>query len=306
MSYRFEPNESTGAAVERIALAQLDKALEISRAKAKLDDAVHDVRVCFKRMRGLIRLVRGELGNKLYKRENTFYRDLNRHLSDVRDTAALAETFEKLEKRFADELAPDAFASVRKSLARVGNSRQAEKRKALIDVRKKIVIERNRIKKWSIKHNNFSAVGDGLERIYEQGRTGFRKAYAGESVEAFHEWRKQAKYLWYQIRLLRKLWPRQLKRFADQIEKLVEYLSDDHDLAILRAQVLEDSTQSEGGHEHEALLALIDKRRAELQTQACFLGQRIYAEKTRLFIQRYHEYWKAWQSEQKTNPLAAS
>lgn len=45
MSYRFEGSESTEPAVRRIALEQLDLALEHAKAKSKLDDAVHDVRV---------------------------------------------------------------------------------------------------------------------------------------------------------------------------------------------------------------------------------------------------------------------
>jgi CHAD domain-containing protein len=148
-------------------------------------------------------------------------------------------------------------------------------------------------------------VGDGLARIYADGQKKFTKAHDKPSVKNLHEWRKQVKYLWYQILLLRKLWPKQLKRFADQIEKLVDYLSDDHDLAILRERVLKDSKQAGDGHEHEALMALIDKRRAELQTQASFLGQRIYAEDTKAINERFHDYWKAWRSEQKTNPVAA-
>jgi len=46
MSYRFEENESAAKAVERIALDQLNEALKHTEAKSKLEDAVHDVRVC--------------------------------------------------------------------------------------------------------------------------------------------------------------------------------------------------------------------------------------------------------------------
>ena len=38
-------NESAAKAVERVALEQLDKALEHTKTNRKLDDAVHDVRV---------------------------------------------------------------------------------------------------------------------------------------------------------------------------------------------------------------------------------------------------------------------
>ena len=169
MNYQFEGNESTSEAVERIAIEQLDKALDQTRAKGKLDDAVHDTRVCFKKLRGLIRLVRDELGDKRYKRENVFYRDLNRRLSDVRDTAALTEILDKLKERFANELTEDAFDSFRRSLTRAKRKRQAEKKKALVQVRKKIVVARKRVKEWSIKNDDFSAVGEGLARNYAQG-----------------------------------------------------------------------------------------------------------------------------------------
>lgn len=299
MSYRFEASESAAKAVQRIALEQLDKALEHTKTKTKLDDAVHDVRVCFKRLRGLIRLVRNELGAKQYKRENTLYRDLNRRLSEVRDTAALAEILNKVEERFSEELTENAFVSFRRSLSRATRTREAEKKRALVQVRKKIIAARKRVEKWSIRNDDFSAVGPGLTRVYSRGLDGFDKAYSKQSVRAFHEWRKEAKYFWYHLELLRKLWPKELKQFAKQVERLVDFLSDDHDLAMLRERVLEMSKQSQGPHGDEALLALIDKRRAELQTEARFLGARIYAEEADALKDRFHAYWKAWHSQQK-------
>lgn len=305
MSYRLAGDESAAEAVERVALEQLDKALEHTRAKTKLDDAVHDVRVCFKKLRGLIRLVRDDPDDKQYKRENIFYRDLNRRLSKVRDTAALTEILAKLEERFAEELTENAFSSIRKSLARATRKRQAAKKRPLVQVRKKIIAGRKRVKKWSIKDDDFSAVGPGLTRIYSKGRDGFSKAYKKQSVRAFHEWRKDVKYFWYHLQLLRQLWPKELKRFAKQVERLVDFLSDDHDLALLRDRVLEASKQSERPHADELLLALIDKRRAELQTKARFLGERIYAEKAHAFERRFHEYWIAWRAEQEMNVAGA-
>src|SRR5215813_5968501 len=100
MSYRFKRKETLAEAVKRIAAEQLDEALERARAKTSFDEAVHDVRVCFKKLRGLIRLIRGELGDHTYKHENRFYRDINRALAKVRDNAALIEIFTKLTEHF--------------------------------------------------------------------------------------------------------------------------------------------------------------------------------------------------------------
>jgi CHAD domain-containing protein len=249
--------------------------------------------------------VRDEIGDKRYKYENIFYRDLNRQLSQVRDTAALTEILNKLEMRFAEELTENAFAPIRRSLTRATRKRQREKKSALVQARKKIIIARKRVTRWSIKSDGFSVVGPGLTRIYSRGRSGFENAYAQQSVRSFHEWRKDVKYFWYHLELLRELWPKELKRFANQVEKLVDYLSDDHDLAMLRERVLANSKESKDQHADEALLALIDKRRAELEMEARFLGERIYAEKPEAFKTRVHEYWKAWRAEQEVNPIAA-
>lgn len=301
MVYRFGANESPSEAVERIALEQLDEALAHTKAKARLDDAVHDIRVCFKKLRALIRLVRTELGEKKYQQENVSYRNINRDLSDVRDTATLTEILDMLTKHFADELADGVFESIRKSLNRATRKRQVEKKKALVAVRRKIEACRQRVKKWSIKAKDFSAVGDGLTQIYSTGRKRFHIAQSEASVKSLHEWRKEVKYLWYQVSLLQLVWKKPLKGFAKQIKELVDCLSDDHDLAILRKHVVADADHFADATEREALMALIDRRRAELESYAWILGRRIYAEKPKAFHARFHEYWRAWQSEQKSD-----
>jgi len=293
-------------AVQRIALEQLDQALAHTEAKARLDDAVHDVRVCFKKLRALIRLIRKELGKEQYQRENIFYRDLNRGLSNVRDTATLTEILDKLTEHFADELAEGVFDSIRNSLKRATRKRQVDKKRTLVAARRKIHACRERVKKWSIKAEDFSAVGFGLAQVYSRGRGGFGKAQSKSSVKSLHEWRKEVKYLWYQVSLLRPVWSKPLKGFAKQIKQLVDCLSDDHDLAILRERVLADSDHFEDRTEREALMALIDRRRTELESDACILGQRIYAEKAKDFRARFHEYWRAWQSEKSDEVVATS
>ena len=306
MSYRFKGKESVGRAVERIALEQLEEALKHTKARTSLDEAIHDVRICFKKLRGLIRLVRDELGDNRYRSENKCYRDVNRELSGVRDSAALTEIFSKVKERFSDELNEVAFESFRRLLSRSAKGRPADKRRALVEVRKKILAARKRVKQWKLGDDRFPAVGKGLTRMYGRGRKGFAAAFDNETVSAFHEWRKDVKYFWYQIELLRELWPGHLKDLADEIKDLVDDLSDDHDLALLRKRALSAAKKEKDGHEYEALLALVDKRRAELETRACFLGQRIYAEGPNAFESRIHHYWRAWRAEEKSNPLAAT
>ena len=308
MSYRFQEHETVPDGVKRIALEQIDKALELTTAGSKagenLDKAIHDTRVSCKKLRGLLRLVRFELDDETFKTENVYCRDANRRLSSVRDTAALVETVDKLIERFADQLAEPAFQTMRKSLTRSRNKAQFNKKKALAEVKKTLTEARQRVDKWPLENDNFSALSKGLKRTYKQGRLGLATAFEQQSVENFHEWRKQVKYLWYHMRLLQPLWPALLQQLADEIKLLSDYLNADHDLAMLREWVLEQPRNADDLTEIEALMALIDQRRGELQVLAQLLGTRLYVEQPEVFKNRFYEYWRAWRSEQRVDPIA--
>ena len=95
-----------------------------------------------------------------------------------------------------------------------------------------------------------------------------------------------------------------LGALADELERLADYLSDDHDLALLRQTLIqktpEDRTQT------EALVAMIDQRRSELEIEAKQLGERIYVERPKDFVLRFQVYWRAWCTETMADPIARS
>jgi hypothetical protein len=97
-----------------------------------------------------------------------------------------------------------------------------------------------------------------------------------------------------------------MAKFADELKVLGDCLSDDHDLAILRQRVLEQAEKSGDRTTLEALVALIDQRRGELQVEAQPLGERVYVEKPRAFVARLQAYWQAWRVEAHVDPIAVS
>jgi hypothetical protein len=97
-----------------------------------------------------------------------------------------------------------------------------------------------------------------------------------------------------------------MDRLADELKTLGEYLSDDHDLALLRQRMLESVETSGDRVDLEALIALIDQRRGELQVEARRLGERVYGEKPRAFACRLQVYWQAWRSESHVDPIVVS
>ena len=53
----------------------------------------------------------------------------------------------------------------------------------------------------------------------------------------WHDWRKRAKDVWYQLRLLQDTWPDVMKAMAGQASQLSDLLGDDHDLAVLSTKL---------------------------------------------------------------------
>jgi CHAD domain-containing protein len=307
MSYRLNNHEAVPDGITRVVLEQMDIILHAAQAtRGNQDDAVHDARTSLKKIRALLRLVRGDINGDVFTQENLCFRDAGRHLAAVRDAAVMLETFDKLVDHFSGQLTVETFTELRNVLRQSNAIPRAEKQKALAMAAKMIGAARRRVEHWPINHDGFSPLRPGIERAYKRGCRSLAQAVDQPSVENFHEWRKQVKCLWYQIRFLKPIWPKMMKPVADELKALGEYLSDDHDLAILRARVFEQAKPLDDRTALEALVALIDQRRGELEAEAKPLGARLYAEKPGAFVDRLQVYWHVWRAEVRVEPIAVS
>jgi len=146
---------------------------------------------------------------------------------------------------------------------------------------------RGRVDDWPLERDSFAALHEGLERTYRQGRRCFKAVRENPTVEGLHDWRKRAKELWYHQSLLRSLWPPVMQAVGDQAHELADRLGDDHDLAIL-ADWIREHTDADA-----EFFEAVDRRRAELQTEAMILGARLYADKPSMYVRRLHRLWEA-------------
>ena len=110
-------------------------------------------------------------------------------------------------------------------------------------------------------------------------------------MEKLHEWRKQAKYLRYQLELLRAVWPGMMEPLAGQADHLGDLLGDDHDLAVLRQMLTQHPERFDDEEGVELLFALIDRRREELEAEATLLGLRLFQDTPQDFARRLKGYW---------------
>lgn len=280
-----------GDAVRRLALEQLQPAVDALELRADadtdFDDVVYDVRKRCRRVRALLRLVRAEVGEDVYSRENGALGDAARALSDVRDAAAMVQVHDALVD--AGGIAPPGF---RDELV----ERHQRLRDELLSgdavprVREKVSAVLARVETWPVDTVDWSALGAGIERVYRRGREAMAAADDDPTIEGFHHWRKRVKYLGHQLALLEDLWPEVMSASVESAQALTSTLGDAHDLAVLRDALVEAGVDPE----REAdLLELIDSRRHLFRARARPIGLRLYAEKPSRFVARLGRYWEA-------------
>ena len=110
-------------------------------------------------------------------------------------------------------------------------------------------------------------------------------------MDALHAWRRRVKDLAYHERLLAPTCGPTVRGHVKDLDRLSELLGDDHDLALLARELSLPSTHVAA--DLDAVVKLIEHRRAELQTEAVCIGERVYAETPKAFRRRMRRSWKA-------------
>jgi CHAD domain-containing protein len=298
MSFELRAGEGLRDGVRRIAKSELEKVSEQvgGSSRGSRDTMVHEARKSLKRVRAVLRLVRPAIPKKVYRRENTAFREAARPLSEARDAKVLVDTLDEIAK-------PNAgcpripFAAVRRELVR----HQREVREKVLDHDRAFTIVDSavsdaleRLDDWCDVHDGWSSVGEGVQGVYRRGRRAFAVADSKPTVEHLHEWRKHVKYLRHQLEVLRPMNGSVLGPLAAKADALGELLGLDHDLAMLRRELAGDPERFGPPEVIEALHDRIDKRRQRLERRAGVLGRHIFREAPRDIERRLHAYWKAW------------
>jgi CHAD domain-containing protein len=300
MAYRLEFTEDLRASVRRVAAEQLEGAVAQLAGDRPEDpvEAVHDVRKRLKKTRSLVRLARPGMRARDYRRENRALRDRGRALSGTRDADVMVETVDALHERFAGHEPRALFEAVRGPLAERAKDVREDAHEQIPAHAEALRWLRTHVDDWPVTAVDASTLADGLARSYARGRAAFAVTDAEPTAANLHEWRKRVKDLWYQLRLLRDVWPGVMKASADEAKALSRLLGDDHDLAVLAELLGEDPELSAApAASRERLLELIEQRRGELLEQARGLGGRLYAESPKAFRRRLRSYARSSASE---------
>ena len=294
-AYRLLVEEDVASGVRRTIVGRLEKAAGRLREAGDGDalaEAIHGARKDLKKARAALRLVRDELGEKTFKRENRALRDAGRLLSASRDAEVKLETLDALVASDAGEAPAGPTALWREALVadrdRIVDAGADQTETAVAEIEAVAA----RAPEWKLDRSGWKLLSPGLDAAYAEGLEAFEELGETPSFEAVHELRKRGKDLWYQVRLLRDAWQPVLEPTAEEVHEFTDLLGDHHDLAVL-AEDLEGREQIGSAHKN-VLRELIATEQASQLADARALGARVYAEKPKAFRRRLRAYWRAW------------
>lgn len=298
MRYQFQIEEGISAEIIRNIGEELASAIEALQTAEDPHEGIHDTRKSLKKIRAILRLARSGFLPETFRQANETCRDNGRLLSDLRDATALIETLDKLREVHPNWVSAGNHSQIRSRL----EAQRAELFHQVIEVDQTdhLVLENltafsDILATWEIAGSTFAQIlKNGLFTAYRSGSKRFRKAYAFPTEENFHEWRKRVKDLWYHIQLLQACWPAMMIPFGEELHQLSGLLGDEHDLNVFHGKIANHSIQLESHESAElSLPEILEQAGNQLRDEAFPLGQKIYGEKPRSFVNRIDTYWES-------------
>jgi CHAD domain-containing protein len=296
MPYRLELGEPLSAGMRRLMLEQVALIAEnLTSPEIDRETGIHNARKCCKRLRAAYRLLRGEIGRAICRRENYRFRDISRSLAGPRDAWVRLQTLDALTVPAPDAPPLLSFGVFRQTLLdayretlsqRLGDTETVPRALAALEEARRVIAT------LPIERETFDALRPGLRRTYRRGRRAMAQAYALTDPARFHEWRKRVKDLWHQIEILENCWPAAFSGLAMELHALSDYLGDDHDLEVLRLSALEMRDTFASETELSTLLERIAQKRLALEECARPLGERLYRERPKVFTNKVEACFK--------------
>jgi len=270
--------ESPGGGLARVINEQAEKLVaECQTAHEAPEVFAHKARVRCKKIRAALRLVEPLLGGKAYRRENRWWRDAARELSELRDMTARIEALEALQ--------PFLTARIGTAMMRRLNERFEKERRAMntadaIAAFRARIAERGAEFAPHLPHGDREEMAKALSQTYREARRSMKAALKDQDPLLIHEWRKQTKYHALQTRLMRMTFPEMLQDRTGAARELAELLGSVQDIEVVLESAKGWDDAPDGFAEG------LEERRGTLIEDAAHAGGKLFADKPKAWAAR--------------------
>jgi len=292
MLFRIRPDESVSHGLRRLAAKSLKAARdELQRRTPPDDEAIHEVRKSVKKVRAIVDAVEADDGRGTRK-ERKRLRRINHVLSPLRDADAMLTTLAALKRRNPRLFTEHTFARVRRDLSlRKQKAMRAVDRGRWKKLAREFRALRATAKRWQLSHDDFRALRPALHATHQRGRRALIRSSKTKRATDFHEWRKQVKALWYELRLLEGA-GRMIRRHAATLHHVETWLGDEHNVVVLCAELSKDPSVCPKPLDVDRLRLAADRYQCELRQKALASARPIYRRRSREYVRAIERAWE--------------
>lgn len=280
MKFHLGKSESASAGIARINRELCERGRQMAgNGDALTDSAVYGLRKTVKKLRAILRITRPALDNRTYRELDRLMRDIGRDLGRPRDSAVLVDTFDALLHHFtplADEVAMQPARNALQCRFQLAQENFLEANDELSLMTRFSVIEQQ-VEDLDLQQFSREMLLEGIQQTYRRCRAGLQKLHDEPNTENSHDLRRQVKYTWNQLRLIRKWQAGTFNPMCTELERLDGLLGQDSDIAMLVDTVQRHPEICCNRIRAEFIIALAETRRIALLTASLHLADRLFA-----------------------------
>ena len=276
--------------LRRIVRSELRSALQALDGDAPDDAGIYEARKSVKKTRAVLRLLREPLASD-YSDENARLQTVARTLASLRDADATLDTLRQLHAQYPAVVSPRVVREVSRGLRTRKRRADAKVEPIVRRAKGALLVCCDSVPDHVEGTGDFRAARAGAVACYRRARTAYRGLALDAEAAAFHEWRKRIKDHWYHVRLFAPL-PNGPRSRSVTLRRLEQCLGDDHDLATLRAILLDGDDRYGDARTRTLLLGSIMRGQTSLRQRALVLGARIFAPSPKDFKASVTHWWR--------------
>lgn len=296
MAFQIDPEAPVGTGLLKVIRGEIRTLIRtVGRgARGSQRQRVRRARTGCKRIRAALKLLRCS-APEFYETNNAYFRDAGRRLSEIRDAEVLLPAFDQLLEHRCTLSQRQGFAALRLFLVArrrrlAGNPKAVER--ALSDFVRHMRIALIRLSSCKPAGEDFEVIARGLRVAFARGRRAYRAACRGDRDQDFHQWRKASKVVRYHHRLLRRIWPTDMKALRGSLDDLSGLLGEDQDLSMVSACLSEGRRAGLDPGRVKAALRLIGHAHRESRAAAKIKGALLFDSKPGDWLRRVEQQWR--------------
>jgi len=280
MKARLGTSEHARAGMVRINRELCERARRIiGDSSTFTDNTIFELRRSVKKLRAVLRVTRPVLGKKAFRELNRLMGDFSRQLGRPRDSAVLIETFDSLLEHFqpypsVSGVAPARYALCCRHQAQLEDFVRSRDTQFLASGFS--VIE-ERVRNLDLQRLTRQVLLSGILKTYRRCRSRLQSLHDVPSTDNSHELRRQVKYAWNQLKLVRKWGPDTFRPVIADLQRLGGLLGRDSNLALLVETLQQHPEICCTRIRTEFIVALAEARRTALLSASLRLADRIFA-----------------------------